>query len=112
MPERFLGDWPKDAFILFCQCLCRRNYDLRPHCSCPNLPQETVRTSVTELTATCSNTSFRVGETEGIAVINMLVSRYKMRSERSLNLPASPLKSAMRVSRPSTKVQYRYNVGN
>jgi cytochrome P450 len=47
MPERFLGDWPKDAFIPFSQgaraCLGRR-----------------------------------FGETEAIAVINMLVSKYRL----------------------------------
>jgi len=47
MPERFLGDWPKDAFIPFSQgaraCLGRRFF-----------------------------------ETEGIAVMTMLVSKYKI----------------------------------
>jgi len=47
MPERFLGDWPKDAFIPFSQgaraCLGRRFF-----------------------------------ETEGIAIMTMLVSRYKI----------------------------------
>ncbi|KAF8474531.1 cytochrome P450 [Russula ochroleuca] len=47
MPERFLGDWPKDAFIPFSQgaraCLGRRFF-----------------------------------ETEGIAIVTMLVSRYKI----------------------------------
>ncbi|KAH9998677.1 cytochrome P450 [Russula vinacea] len=47
MPERFLGDWPKDAFLPFSQgaraCLGRRFF-----------------------------------ETEGIAVMTMLVSRYKI----------------------------------
>jgi len=47
MPERFLGDWPKDAFISFSQgaraCVGRR-----------------------------------FAETEGIAIITMLVSRYKI----------------------------------
>jgi cytochrome P450 len=47
MPERFLGDWPKDAFIPFSQgaraCLGRRFF-----------------------------------ETEGIAIMTMLVSRYEI----------------------------------
>ncbi|KAH9998676.1 cytochrome P450 [Russula vinacea] len=47
MPERFLGDWPKDAFLPFSQgaraCLGRRFF-----------------------------------ETEGIAIMSMLVSRYKI----------------------------------
>jgi len=47
MPERFLGDWPKDAFLPFSQgpraCLGRRFF-----------------------------------ETEGIAIMTMLVSRYKI----------------------------------
>ncbi|KAH9998648.1 cytochrome P450 [Russula vinacea] len=47
MPERFLGDWPKDAYIPFSQgaraCLGRRFF-----------------------------------ETEGIAIVTMLVSRYKI----------------------------------
>ncbi|KAN0113945.1 cytochrome P450, partial [Russula decolorans] len=47
MPERFLGDWPKDAFIPYSQgaraCLGRRFF-----------------------------------ETEGIAIVTMLVSRYKI----------------------------------
>jgi len=53
MPERFLGDWPKDAFIPFSQgargCLGRR-----------------------------------FGETEAIAVINMLVSRYRLEVKEEL----------------------------
>jgi len=47
MPERFLGDWPRDAFIPFSQgaraCLGRRFF-----------------------------------ETEGIAIMTMLVSKYKI----------------------------------
>ncbi|KAH9998645.1 hypothetical protein BJV77DRAFT_979476, partial [Russula vinacea] len=47
MPERFLGDWPRDAFIPFSQgaraCLGRRFF-----------------------------------ETEGLATMTMLVSRYKI----------------------------------
>ncbi|KAH9998678.1 cytochrome P450 [Russula vinacea] len=47
MPERFLGDWPKDAFLPFSQGMS-------------------------------SHASFRFFETEGIAVMTMLVSRYKI----------------------------------
>ncbi|KAN0103584.1 cytochrome P450 monooxygenase [Russula decolorans] len=46
MPERFLGDWPKDAFLSFSQ--------------------------------ECSHNVFRFFETEGIAILTMLVSRYKI----------------------------------
>ena len=83
MPERFLGDWPKDAFIPFSQgiffplkichqtvahehsagaraCLGRRCEELR-------ILESRVLTN-----------SFRFFETEGIAIMTMLVSRYKI----------------------------------
>ncbi|KAI0279042.1 cytochrome P450 [Russula aff. rugulosa BPL654] len=66
MPERFLGDWPRDAFLPFSQghraCLGRRFF-----------------------------------ETEGLAIMTMLVSRYKIEVKESLNLLARPLKNAMPV---------------
>jgi len=56
MPERFLGDWPKDAFIPFSQgaraCLGRRFF-----------------------------------ETEGIAIMTMLVSRYKIEVKEEPEFP-------------------------
>jgi hypothetical protein len=82
MPERFLGDWPKDAFISFSQGLYLRssqhcNHDLRTLCRCPRLHWETVRTVVVKLRAEYSHVSSRFSETEAIAVLNTIVSRYR-----------------------------------
>ena len=82
MPERFLGDWPKDAFIPFSQgkspfsqcfvvttqyyftgaraCLGRRCVLLRYHRD------------------QSSRRIFRFFETEGIAIMTMLVSKYSI----------------------------------
>jgi hypothetical protein len=83
MPERFLGDWPKDAFISFSQGRYLRSsqrcdHDLRILCRCPRLHWETVRTVIVKLRAKCLHTSSRFSETEAIAVINMIVSRYRI----------------------------------
>jgi hypothetical protein len=82
-PERFLGDWPRDAFISFSQGLSvfrslqHRNHDLNTLCRCPRLRWETVRIVVVKLRAEYSHASSRFSETEAIAVINMIVSRYR-----------------------------------
>jgi hypothetical protein len=82
MPERFLGNWPKDAFISFSQGQYLRspqhcNHDLRTLFRCPRLHWETVRTVVVKLRADCSHASPRFSETEAIAVLNTIVSRYR-----------------------------------
>lgn len=83
MPERFLGDWPKDAFISFSQGLYlssprHYNHDSRPLCRCPRLPWKTVRTAVVKLMTMCSYVFLRFGETEVMVVINMFISRYRL----------------------------------
>jgi hypothetical protein len=83
MPERFLGDWPKDAFISFSQGLYLSSpqhyiHDSRPLRRCPRLPWKTVRTAVVKLMTMCSYVFLRFGETEVMVVINMFVSRYRL----------------------------------
>ena len=82
MPERFLGDWPKDAFISFSQgislTLQHCDHYSRILCRCPSLSRETVRPVFVYLKVESSQICFRFADTEGIAVIIMLVSRYKI----------------------------------
>ena len=63
-PERFHGDWPRDAFLPFSSgaraCLGRR-------CVFPS-----------PLQSFCRSQRHRFFETEGIAILTMLVSRYKI----------------------------------
>jgi len=83
MPERFLGEWPRDAFIPF-----SLGIDL-PHCGILIMAQEhfcrrsglsgkTVQVLTMYLRSTSSRVIFRFFETEGIAVMTTLVSRYKI----------------------------------
>jgi hypothetical protein len=83
MPERFLGDWPKDAFIPFSQgiffpsknchhTLAHEHYAGARAClgrRCEELRLLEIRGLITSL---------RFFETEGIAIMTMLVSRYKI----------------------------------
>ena len=82
IPERFLGDWPKEAFLPFSQGMSfppdHCNLKSRTLCRCPCLFGETVRGVVVQLKAESSQLSFRFFETEGIAIMTMLVSRYKI----------------------------------
>jgi hypothetical protein len=82
MPERFLGDWPKDAFLPFSQGISLQsrqcNHDSLTLCRSSRLSRETVRALVLWLGAECSHTVFRFFETEGMAIMTMLVSRYKI----------------------------------
>ena len=82
MPERFLGDWPKDAFLPFSQGISLQsrycNYDSRTLCRSSRLSRETVRAVVLWLRAEYSRNVSRFFETEGIAIMTMLVSRYKI----------------------------------
>ena len=83
MPERFLGDWPKDAFIPFSQglsCLSQHSNRDSRHCRRPCLSRETVRAVAVYFTnaANPSWISFRFFETEGIAIMTTLLSRYKI----------------------------------
>ena len=82
MPERFLGDWPRDAFLPFSQGISlesrRCNDDSRRLCRSSCLSRETVRAVVLWLSAECSQNVFRFFETEGLAIMTMLVSRYKI----------------------------------
>ena len=84
MPERFLGDWPRDAFLPFSQgiylssCDTGCNHDSRTLCRCSRLSRETVRAVVLKWRAECSHDVFRFFETEGIAILTMLVSRYQI----------------------------------
>ena len=82
MPERFLGDWPKDAFLPFSQGiflpLQHCDHYSRILCRCPCLSRETVRPVAVYLKVEFSQICFRFSDTEGIAVMTMLVSRYKI----------------------------------
>ena len=85
MPERFLGDWPRDAFIPFSLgtslFLTAPNHDSRALCRCQGLPRETVRVhrNVTKGgSLTCIFFPLRFFETEGIAVMTTLVSKYRI----------------------------------
>ena len=81
MPERFLGNWPRDAFIPFSQGMYlppNCNHNLRTLCRCPCLSGETVRDVVVGSRAESSQICSSFFETEGIAVMTMLVSRYKI----------------------------------
>jgi hypothetical protein len=84
MPERFLGDWPRDAFIPFSQgkYFADRNtvnHDSRTLCRCSCLSGPTVRVLLQGRGGVeSSQISFRFSETEGIAVMTMLVSKYKI----------------------------------
>ena len=82
MPERFLGDWPKDAFLPFSQGiffpLQHCDHYSRILCRCPTLSRETVRPVAVYLKVAFSQICFRFTDTESIAVMTMLVSRYKI----------------------------------
>ena len=82
MPERFLGDWPKDAFLPFSQGMSPSSHHC-DHCSrilcrCPRLSRETVRVVAVYWRVEFSQICFRFFETEGIAIMTILVSRYKI----------------------------------
>ena len=83
MPERFLGDWPKDAFLPFSQGIYISGRDTvimthehfagaraclgrRCELSCYSREQDTHKVYS------------RFFETEGIAILTMLVSQYKI----------------------------------
>jgi hypothetical protein len=81
MPERFLGNWPREAFIPFSQGRCLSpncDHNLRKVYRCPWLSGETVRDVVVKSRAVSSQTCSRFFETEGIAIVTTLVSRYKI----------------------------------
>src|SRR5258708_1310996 len=82
MLERFLSDWPKDAFIPFSQCIypprrkivvmtpkhfCRRQ--------CLRLPLGDGMRAIAVKLRAYSQIPFRFFETEGIAVMTTLLSR-------------------------------------
>ena len=82
MPERFLGDWPKDAFLPFSQGMSSSplhcDHCSRILCRCPRLSRETVPVGAVYLRVEFSQICFRFFETEGIAIMTILVSRYKI----------------------------------
>ena len=83
MPERFLGDWPKDAFFAFSQGISRFVIIIVvmtqwTHCRRPRLSGTTVRAVYSVSRAKSSDKVSRFFETEGIAIMTMLVSRYKI----------------------------------
>lgn len=83
MPERFLGDYPKEAFISFAQgpYLLRftRHCKSRPRTLCrfPCLHRETVSCHGEDESQSVYIPPSRFSETEAIAVLNSIVSRYR-----------------------------------
>jgi hypothetical protein len=83
MPERFLGDWPRDAFMPFSQGKFLFKsvlfYHSRLLCRCPGLSGQTVRTIACNIIGIIPHKQvFRFAETEAVAVMTMLVSKYKV----------------------------------
>jgi hypothetical protein len=81
MPERFLGDWPRDAFIPFSQgmsllqkTLVMTQVRFAGARACLGRRCEIIAV----LSSRVSHTFFRFFETEGIAVMTMIVSKYKI----------------------------------
>ncbi|KAI9449693.1 cytochrome P450 [Russula earlei] len=64
-PERFLGDWPKDAFIPFSQGISQSH-------------QDSLSMSQKRIAGARACLGRRFFETQGIAVMAMLVSKYKI----------------------------------